>query len=342
MDRTLKNLLTIGGAVCGGALALKAALRRSRWFEWEGKVVVITGGARGLGLVVARQLVEAGAIVAICSRTESQLKAAAEELIERGGEVFAAMCDVTDPEDVREFFAAVLDKWGRVDVLINNAGVIEVGPVESMTREDFELAMATHYWGALNCIEAALPSMKNRRWGRIVNVASIGGKVGVPHLIPYCGSKFALVGLSTALRTELVKLGILVTTVCPSVMRTGSPHNATFKGKHREEFTWFSISDSLPVVSVSAEDAAATLLRACQNGDAEVVIGWLGKLGATMQQLAPQITSELSALVDRWMMPVMGGIGQQSAKGYESHTALSPSLLTRLGDAATVRNNEAT
>jgi NAD(P)-dependent dehydrogenase (short-subunit alcohol dehydrogenase family) len=341
MDGSAKKLMAWGGALVGGVMALKAALRRARHFEYRDRVVIVTGGARGLGLVTARKLVDLGARVAICSRTESQLEAAAQELAERGGDVLAAQCDVSDPEDVRKFVAAVIDRWGRLDVLINNAGVIQVGPLEAMTRADFETAMQTHYWGPWNCIEAALPHMKARRWGRIVNVASIGGKLGVPHMTPYCGSKYALVGLSTALRAELAKDGILVTTCCPSVMRTGSPENALFKGEHRREYTWFSISDSLQVVSVSAEDAAEALLTACQNGDSEVVIGWLGKVGAIAQQIAPGLTSDAAALVNRWILPAMGGIGQNSARGRDSHSAWSPSFLTRLGNAATARNNEA-
>ena len=115
--------------------------------------------------------------------------------------------------------------------------------------------MAVHFWGPLQTMPAAIPVMRRQRGGRIVNVSSIGGKIGVPHLAPYCASKFALTGLSESMRAELAKDGIHVTTVCPGMMRTGSPFNAWFKGRHREEFAWFAISDSLPVASI---DAAAS------------------------------------------------------------------------------------
>ena len=95
-------------------------------------------------------------------------------------------------------------------MLVNNAGVIQVGPIEVMTHEDFELAMKAHFWGPLNTILAVLPSMRQRRQGRIVNICSIGGKVSVPHLVPYSASKFALVGLSKGLRAELMKDGIML------------------------------------------------------------------------------------------------------------------------------------
>src|SRR5262249_52903527 len=150
---------------------------------------------------------------------------------------------------VKHMVDAVWNHFGPIDVLINNAGVIEVGPLETMTLQDFEEAMRTHFWGPVYTTMAVLSEMRYRGGGRIVNISSIGGKVSVPHLVPYCASKFALCGLSEGLRAELAKDNILVTTVIPGLMRTGSPPNATFKGRHREEYAWFSISDALPVVS---------------------------------------------------------------------------------------------
>src|SRR5204863_2590958 len=117
-----------------------------------------------------------------------------------------------------------------------------------------------------------MPDMRARREGRIVNISSIGGKVSVPHLLPYSASKFALVGLSEGLRAELAKDGIVVTTVCPGLMRTGSPRNAQFKGQHRAEYAWFTLSDSMPFFSQSAERAARQILSACRHGEAEVVL----------------------------------------------------------------------
>ena len=168
--------------------------------------------------------------------------------------------------------AAVSNRFHQIDVLVNNAGVIQVGPIEVMTHEDFELAMQAHLWGPLNTILAVLPSMRQRREGRIVNISSIGGKVAVPHLVPYSASKFALVGLSKGLRAELMKDNVVVTTVCPGLMRTGSPRNADFKGQHRFEYAWFSISDALPLLTVSAENAARQIVQACKRGQAELVI----------------------------------------------------------------------
>ena len=183
--------------------------------------------------------------------------------------------------------AAVNNRFGHIDVLVNNAGVIQVGPIEVMTHEDFELAMQAHFWGPLNTILAVLPSMRQRRQGRIVNISSIGGKVSVPHLVPYSASKFALVGLSKGLRAELMKDGIEVTTVCPGLMRTGSPRNADFKGQHRFEYAWFSISDALPLLTVSAENAARQIVHACKRGQAELVISIPAKDRSVVRCIVP-------------------------------------------------------
>ncbi|MFL5343009.1 MAG: SDR family NAD(P)-dependent oxidoreductase [Gemmataceae bacterium] len=339
MNSLARNALITGGAGVGAALLGQALLRRRRWFTFAGKTVLVTGGSRGLGLVIARQLVAAKARVAICARDEDELVSAAWDLRFRGGDVQAIRCDVREPEQVQAMVELVRDRFGPVDVLFNVAGVIEVGPVEAMSLDDFHDAMATHCFGPLHTTMAVLPDMKRRGWGRIVNISSIGGKVAPPHLLPYVASKFALVGLSNGLRAELAPDGILVTTVNPGLMRTGSPRNATFKGQHRAEYAWFSVSDSLPVISIDAESAARRIIRACQRGDAEVVITAVAKLVATMQALAPNLMIEVMSVVDR-LLPGMGGIGGGAAKGRQSQSAVSPSWLTALTEKAARRNNE--
>lgn len=332
-------LLLAAGAGLAAALAARTLFRRSRRFSFAGKAVLIAGGSRGLGLVLARQLVDADARVAILARTAADLEDAERELLARGGEVLALRCDVSRPEEVRSAVHQVQQRLGGIDILFNVAGIIQVGPLEAMTREDFERAMDVHFWGALNTTLEVLPDMRRHGWGRIVNVASLGGKRAVPHMLPYTASKFALVGLSNGLRTELAKDGILVTTIIPSLVRTGSPRNALFKGQHRKEYAWFSIADALPGVAMSAEQAAAQILRACRDGEREVLLRNPVNLAVALQSYLPGTTQALLGLVAR-LLPRMGGIGQRSAYGYESTSRLSPSLLTRLGDAAAQRNNE--
>ncbi|MEX2169611.1 MAG: SDR family oxidoreductase [Pirellulales bacterium] len=339
MNPWLKRLCIAGGVGIATTVAARAAVRRSRWFSFAGKTVVVTGGSRGFGLVLARQLVDAGANVVICARTEADLEVAEMELRERGGAVLSLVCDVRDRDQVQALMEQAVERFGAIDVLFNVAGVIEVGPLDAMTREDFERSMDTHFWGVLNTVLAVLPVLRERGWGRIVNVASLGGKRAVPHMLPYCASKFALVGFSNGLRAELAKENILVTTICPSLMRTGSPRNAIFKGQHRKEHAWFSIGDSLPVASMSAERAAQQTLRACQNGDGEVMLQNPGNIGLTLQSLFPGATQSLLTLANR-VLPEMGGIGRQAARGYDSQSAWSPSWLTTLSDEAARKNNE--
>jgi NAD(P)-dependent dehydrogenase (short-subunit alcohol dehydrogenase family) len=304
------------------------------------KVVLITGGSRGLGFVIARQMLRQGARVAICARDVAELERAFNDLGQDHRHVLTVPCDVTDREQVHAMIGIVQQHFGAIDVLINNAGIIQVGPVELMTYEDYQEAMKVHFWGPLHTTLAVLPSMRARREGRIVNIASIGGKVSMPHLVPYNASKFALVGLSEGLRAELAKERITVTTVCPGLMRTGSPRNASFKGQHRAEYAWFSIIDALPLISLSAEKAARQIIAACKRGDAEVVPSLPAKLATVVHGLSPGWTADLLGLVNTLLLPAPGGIGSAQLPGKDSVSALAPSALTRLSDRAAERNNE--
>src|SRR3954464_4465931 len=268
MTRNQQTALAAGALAVGGAL-LARGLRSRRQMDFNGKVVVITGGSRGLGLLIARQLADEGAVVTIAARDQAELDRAQEDLAPRKGMVHVVACDVGQRDQAEQLIRDTLARHGRIDVLVNNAGVMKVGPLDHMEHADFEEAMAIHFWGPLHTTLAAIPAMRREGGGRIVNISSIGGKIGVPHLTPYCASKFALTGLSDSLRSELAKDQIFVTTVCPGMMRTGSPFNAWFKGNHRDEFTWFAISDSIPVASINGRRAAAQVIEAARHGDPE-------------------------------------------------------------------------
>ncbi|MGI8786723.1 MAG: SDR family NAD(P)-dependent oxidoreductase [Pyrinomonadaceae bacterium] len=323
-----------------GAITAYTLLRKSRpQFDFQNKVVLITGGSRGLGLVLARTLADEGARIAICARDSEELIRAKTDLEMRGAEVFQFICDVRNQSEVTRCVEAVRNHYGQIDVLINNAGVIQVAPLENQTQADFESALAVHFWGAFYMMQAVLPEMKRRGDGRIVNIASIGGKMAVPHLAPYCASKFALVGLSNVMRVELEKDGIFVTTVCPGLMRTGSHVNAVLKGQNEKEYAWFSIGDALPVSSISAERAAAQIVEAARNGNAELIISIQAKLAATANALFPELTADISNLVNK-LLPSAGGIGENRALGKDSTSFVSPSFLTALIDKESYRNNE--
>lgn len=321
----------------GGAVLARAVMRRQRKLDLEGRVVVVTGGSRGLGLVLARELVRKGARVAICARDAAELERARVELSIMGGTIHAATCDVTSRDDVLRFIAETRDELGPIDVLINNAGVVQVGPLETMGCEDYEHALQTHLWGPLYAMQAVLPDMRARKSGRIVNIASIGGKVAMPHLTPYSASKFALVGLSEGARAELVKDNIYITTVCPGLMRTGSPRHALIKGQHSAEYAWFEVLDSLPITSMSAERAGEQIVEAAEYGDAEVTLSWQAKLAAKAHAIAPNLVQDVLALATRFLP---AGGSRVARRGKDVESDITPSVLTGLSDAAARRNNE--
>lgn len=340
--RTRNNLLLATG-VAGACVAARWAERFSRRLSLHGKTVFITGGSRGLGLVLAREYVAMGAKVAICARDGSELERAEFDLVRRGGDVLAFRCDVTDREQVAAAVERVVDRFGSLDVLVNNAGVISVGPMDLMTVDDYAEAMRTHFWGPLYTTMAALPHLRlaaaQSGGARIVNISSVGGKLAAPHMLPYSASKFALTGFSEGLRNELARDKVMVTTVCPGLMRTGSPRNAFFKGKHHEEYVWFNVADSLPLSSMGAQRAARKIVSACRHGDAELILSLPAKAAVLFHDLCPEIFADLAGLMNR-LLPTTGGIGSERVTGAQSETALTQSWVTALTQRAARENNE--
>ena len=234
----------------------------------------------------------------------------------------------------------ILDKWMAVDVLINNAGVIQVGPLEHMTHGGLRERDGDPFLGTAAPDVRGVPSMRRRSFGRIVNIASIGGRIAVPHLAPYSASKFALVGLSDAVRAELDQYGIRVTTVAPGLMRTGSPLNADFKGQHELEYAWFAISDSLPGLTISAERAARKIIEACRYGDPELTITVPAKLAARIQEVAPGVVARAMTIANR-VLPAPGGApGDRRRRGRHSQSEWTESFATVLTNRAAAANNE--
>jgi short-subunit dehydrogenase len=340
MNSGLKKALVLTAAGVGAAVAARAFVRNRRRIELDGRVVLITGGSRGLGLVTAREFARLGARLALLARDADELERARVDLVGLGADVATFACDVREQDEVDATIAEVLGHFGRIDVLVNNAGVIQVGPFEETTLDDFDDAMRTHFWAPLYTTLAVLPAMRARGEGRIVNIASIGGKVSAPHLVPYSSSKFALIGLSEGLRAELIKDGVYVTTVAPGLMRTGSIHKATFKGQYQKEFAWFALGDSMPGLSMSAEAAASRIVDAARHGDAEAILSLPAKLMAKAHGVAPGLFAEMMGVMNRFVFPAPGGIGKAKIEGKHSRSALTPSWATYLSDQAALRNNE--
>jgi NAD(P)-dependent dehydrogenase (short-subunit alcohol dehydrogenase family) len=336
----LKTSLGIAIGTALGTLAAARALRARRAIELDGTTVAILGGSRGLGLAMAREFAAAGAHVVLAARDEQELERAAADVEGLGGSVTTIKCDILDRGQIERTISRIVHDRGGLDVLVNNAGIIQVGPFDHMTVADFEEAMATHFWGPLFAILAALPHMRGRGARRIVNISSIGGKVAVPHLLPYSASKFALTGLSEGLRSELAAEGFAVTTVCPGLMRTGSTYNARFKGQHRQEFAWFHLSNAIPGVSMSAARAARRIVDACRHGDAEVILTPGAHLAVLANGISPAATARMLSLANRLLPRADEHGDDRSHTGWQSVSKYVPSSMTRLADRATLENNE--
>ena len=311
----LKTTALLTATGLGAALAGKEWLARRAENDLTGQVALVTGGSRGLGYLLARELAREGCRVVICARDQAELTRAGASLEGQGAEVLALRCDVGDRQDVERMVDEAERHVGPVEILVNNAGIIQTGPVWTMTHEDFERALDVMYWGVVNPTLALLPGMRERRRGRIVNVTSIGGKVAVPHLLPYCGAKFAATGFSEGLRAELAGTGIGVTTIAPGLMRTGSYLNATFKGRQDQEFTWFSLGDNLPFISMDAERAARQIVRALKRREAERVLTIPATVLAKAHGLMPGVTSSVLGLTNRLLLPSADGGTTEPIRG---------------------------
>lgn len=305
-------------------------------------VAVVAGASRGLGLLIARELLTREHQVAICSRDAEEL-AAAVGILSEFGAVRSYICDVGDRAQVDDLIADVEADLGPIDVLISVAGVIQVGPVESVTLEHFDEAISTMVWGPVQLAWAVLPGMRQRGFGRIGTVASIGGVVAPPHLLPYATAKFAAVGFSEGLAAELSGTGVTSTTIIPGLMRTGSHERALFTGDAAREYAWFAPSASLPLVSMSAVRAAARIVDGVLTGRQHVGLTPLTHVGMRVHGLAPSTTVRALGLVNR-LLPTAPAEGQTATvPGYAAAATLNSRLvggLTWLGARAARRYNQ--
>ena len=331
--------LLIGLGVAAGV----AVARTLPWTNYDvrGKTIFITGGSRGLGLLLAREFANRGAKIAITARDSEALDRAVADLKRFGQEILAIETDITMREEADAAVDQVRKKFGSIDVLINNAGVICVGPLAVMTIDDFRDSINTHFWGPYFTTMAVLDEMQSRKQGRIVNISSIGGKISVPHLLPYCVGKFALTGFSEGLRSALLKDNIYVTTVCPGLMRTGSPRNALFKGNSEAEYAWFSTSDALPLLSMSADRAARRIVHACLRGQAELVLSVPAKLAVKFHSALPGMTAGALALANA-ILPSAEKSRNEAKTGRQSTSPVSSSWIAALNERAAENNNQVT
>jgi NAD(P)-dependent dehydrogenase (short-subunit alcohol dehydrogenase family) len=277
------------------------------------------------------------------ARDAAEVAAAVEDL-GPPSRVVGVPGDVRVPESCGRTVDEVLSRFGRLDVLVNNAGVILSAPLFRTAIDDFQALMDVHFWGTLHMTTAALPHLMAQPGARVANICSIGAKVTVPHLSAYCASKFAQAGLSSALSVELRRHGVTVTTVYPGLMRTGSHVQAHFRGDVEREYRLFALAAGTPVTAIGAERAAAAILRALARGQAELTFPRSMRLAARTTALAPNLTASVLAEVNRWLPD-----GDTRGEADEPRAAVRGAELTLprairaaivLGDRAAHRNNE--
>jgi short-subunit dehydrogenase len=290
---------------------------RKRRFSFAEKVALITGGSRGLGFLIAQELCHSGVNVVLLARNVDELARAKSNLDRFKTTVLAVQCDLLDQTHIQFAIRQTLDRFGKIDILINNAGIIEVGPLAHMQRQDFEKNMRLHFWAPCELVTQIVPHMRRNGGGRIVNISSIGGKIAVPHMAPYSASKFALTGFSDAIRAELARDHIYVTTVSPGMMRTGSQVHARFKGDHEAELRWFERSSKLPFASISAERAARKIVAACRRGRPALIMPWPTYFIAAGNALFPNLTGYVMKMVNAFLPEPTNQNGDVARSGAE-------------------------
>ena len=308
--------------------------------DLKDKVVLIVGGSRGLGLALAFEFGARGAKLALCARDEEELHAACRRLVDKGVEALPFPADISQPNKTSPLIERVIQHFGKLDVLVNDAGEIQVAPLDALTHEDFERAMNLMFWGPVNLTLGALPHMRERRSGHIVNIASVGGRVSIPHLLPYSCAKFAFVGFSSGLSAELKSRGIHVLTVVPGLMRTGSYLNAKFGGNSKQEFTWFGLLGNTPGLSIAADSAARQILSAVEKKQSNCTISLPAKLLIAADALLPNTTRSIMSLVNIFLPSSKHSSGHRPGKELDPQMSTAFEAFTTLGKEAARTFNE--
>ena len=255
-----------------------------------------------------------------------------------GVQVATVAADVAKPDEAQSVVAEAERRFGRLDVLVLNAGAIQVGPAAVMSASDYAAAMDVMFWGALHVSTAAMPLLRRSR-GRLLAVTSVGGKLPAPHLLPYTAAKHAAVGFAEGLRVEAIREGVSVTVGVPGLMRTGSPRNAVFSGDGVAESRWFTAAANLPLVSMDAERAARRLVHATLRRRPEIILTPLAKVGTRAHAIAPCTSLRVVSLVNR-LLP-NGDDGDRTVPGHRLREAVGRlGGLARRDDAAAVRTHE--
>jgi len=259
--------------------------------NFKDRIALITGGASGMGHATALELARRGAHIVIADVNETGALQAAEEIQSLGRQALTARTDVSRPEEVKELSRKVFRDFGRVDILMNCAGVGLMAEIKDTTLPDWDWIMRINFWGSVHTLHYFLPRMVEQREGHIINIASFAGVFGAPATGAYAASKFALVGLSEVLRTELERFGIGVTAVCPGLVRTPILESIRLRGFSAD-------ANKFPaLISVSPERAAKKIVRAVRRNRALLVFTFYAVAVYHARRLSPALGRKIARLM---------------------------------------------
>ena len=260
--------------------------------NYNKKVVVITGASSGIGEQSAEKFAQLHAIVVLVSRNEEKLQQISSRLSKYQTTVLAYACDISKKDQVDKMAKFVIEKFGSVDVLVNNAGFGIYDTVEKIKVEEMESQMGTNFFGMMYCIKAFLPKMLEKRSGHIVNVASVAASIGIPGMASYCASKFAMLGFSESLYHELKGTGVGITVVSPIMVRTNFFDHASFGKMPRYSST-----------SLDPKTVANAVIQASSSPRLEIVVPQFVRFVIWLKQTLPYVIN-----------PIIGGIFRRSLK----------------------------
>jgi uncharacterized protein len=264
--------------------------------DYSGKIVVITGASSGIGEKSAEEFAKLHAKIILVSRNEERLKKIATELSKYKTEIFVYVCDISKKEQVTQMGQAILEKFGTIDVLVNNAGFGIYNIVEETTIDEIESQMATNFFGMVYCIKTFLPKMIEQKSGHIVNVASVAASIGIPRMASYCASKFAMLGFSESLYHELKGKGIGITVVSPIMVRTNFFDHESFGKMPRYSS-----------LSLDPKTVACAVVKAASSPRLEIVVPQVVRFAIWIKQTLPYLIN-----------PIIGGIFRKSKRFEES------------------------
>jgi 3-hydroxybutyrate dehydrogenase len=240
-----------------------------------GRSAVVTGGGRGVGAEVARLLAADGASVLVAARTSSEVEDVASELRRNGANATATMCDVSDPRSIDNLAARAKETLGQVDILVNSAGIATAAPLARTTLDDWNRVLAINATGAFLCMQAFVPGMLERKWGRIVNIASTLALTGFRYTSAYTASKHALLGLTRSVAVEAAAHGVTVNAVCPSYLDTRMTEETLARvtaktGRSREEALEAIIGQNPQRRLIDPQEVAAMVVYLCSDAAASI------------------------------------------------------------------------